>query len=87
MLEAGAALRADLRPIWAVVACPVLVVRGANSQVLPRETADEMIEALPCAQLETIAGLGHAIPEEAPAELAAILRGFAERSAETVPNT
>jgi len=81
MLEAGAALRADLRPIWQAIACPTLVVRGANSAVLPRETADEMLQAQPYARLETIAAIGHAIPEEAPAELAAILQGFAERTA------
>jgi pimeloyl-ACP methyl ester carboxylesterase len=58
-----------------------LIVRGANSAVLPRETADEMLQAQPYARLETIAAIGHAIPEEAPAELAAILQGFAERTA------
>jgi pimeloyl-ACP methyl ester carboxylesterase len=40
-----------------------------------------MLQAQPYARLETIAAIGHAIPEEAPAELAAILQGFAERTA------
>ena len=80
-LEEGVPVRADLRSIWAAIACPTLIVRGAESDVLPSEAADDMLRAQPCAWLEAIPGIGHAIPEEAPTELAAILQSFAERSA------
>jgi pimeloyl-ACP methyl ester carboxylesterase len=40
--------------------CPVLVLRGAKSDVLNREIADRMVEALPDARLVEVPGVGHA---------------------------
>lgn len=63
--------------MWEAVDCPALVVRGAHSNVLLPRTADDMLRALPHARLQTVVGVGHAIPEERPGALAALLAGFA----------
>ena len=80
LLEAGLETRADLRPLWQAVACPTVVVRGAESHVLPAATADDMFNLLPHARLETIPGVAHGIPFARPAELAVILRQLADRA-------
>lgn len=77
LLADGVATRADLRPMWEAVACPALVVRGAQSNVLLAETAGDMLASLPSARLHTLEGVGHAIPEERPGELAGLLARFA----------
>lgn len=78
LLEAGFATRADLGPMWREVACPTVIVRGAESAVLPEDTAAAMVADLPHARLVTIPGVGHGIPYAKPAELAAILSSLAE---------
>lgn len=40
--------------------CPVMVLRGASSDVLSAETARKMVEALPGARLVEVPGVGHA---------------------------
>ncbi len=49
----------DMRGLWALVTMPVLVVRGAESDVLPAAVAQEMI-AKPHVTLREVAGAGHA---------------------------
>lgn len=78
LLDEGVATRADLRPLWAAVECPALVVRGAQSNVLLAETAEDMLRTLPHARLRTLSGVGHAIPEERPGDLAVLLETFAD---------
>ena len=78
LLEAGVATRADLMPMWEAGTCPAVVVRGAESEVLPAEIAAEMIAALPHARLETVVGVGHGIPYAKPRELARILLQLSE---------
>jgi len=46
--------------IWDRVDCPVLVLRGAESDVLLATTAEEMTRRGPRAQLIEFAGIGHA---------------------------
>lgn len=53
---------ANLWPVWDAVKCPVLLVRGADSDVLPREVAGEMTRRGPKAKLVEFAGIGHAPP-------------------------
>ncbi len=77
LLEAGISTRADLTSMWAAISCPTLIVRGEQSAVLPEPTASAMLRDLPHARLETVAGIGHGIPHERPAALAAILAAFA----------
>jgi len=50
----------DLWEAYDAVGCPTLLLRGANSDVLPAETAAAMTERGPKAELVEIAGVGHA---------------------------
>jgi pimeloyl-ACP methyl ester carboxylesterase len=50
----------DLWPVWDAIACPVLVLRGARSDLLLAETAAEMTRRGPQAEVVEIAEAGHA---------------------------
>jgi pimeloyl-ACP methyl ester carboxylesterase len=50
----------DLWPIYEQLRCPTLVVRGAQSDLLPRETWQQMGARGPRAQLAEIPDVGHA---------------------------
>jgi pimeloyl-ACP methyl ester carboxylesterase len=50
----------DLWAVWKAVTCPVLVLRGANSEVLPAPTVEEMRRRKPGTQSVEFAGVGHA---------------------------
>jgi pimeloyl-ACP methyl ester carboxylesterase len=50
----------DLWSVWDSVRCPVLVLRGANSDLLLPDTAKAMTERGPKAQVVEIPGTGHA---------------------------
>jgi pimeloyl-ACP methyl ester carboxylesterase len=67
-------------PVWEAIACPVLVLRGAESDLLVKDTAEEMTRRGAAAasgqvQLRTIAGAGHAPALMAPDQVA-IVREF-----------
>lgn len=77
----GAAFRAspiadvDLWALWDRVECPVLVLRGAESDLLTREVAEEMTQRGPRARLIEFAGCGHA-PALMAAEQIATVRDW-----------
>lgn len=73
LLDAGVSTRADLTPFWMEIACPVTVVRGSLSRVLPEATAQRMVAMLPHAELVTIDGVAHGVPYHRPRELAAVI--------------
>ena len=50
----------DLWPLWDAIRCPVLLLRGAESDLLSRETAQAMTRRGPRAKLVEFAGVGHA---------------------------
>ncbi|MDV7338671.1 alpha/beta hydrolase [Terasakiella sp. A23] len=50
----------DLWPLWDAVKCPVLILRGEKSDLLTRETAQEMLKRGPDAELVEIPQVGHA---------------------------
>ena len=50
----------DLWPLWEKVTCPVLVLRGGQSDLLLRETAEAMTTRGPRARLAEFAEAGHA---------------------------
>ena len=50
----------DLWPIYDRIACPTLVVRGAESDLLSRETARAMTQCGPRPELVEVPGVGHA---------------------------
>jgi esterase len=67
---------ADLWPQWRAIACPTLLVRGAESDVLSDETAKRMVDELPAARLVVVAGAGHTVPGDQPAAFQSLLREF-----------
>jgi pimeloyl-ACP methyl ester carboxylesterase len=50
----------DLWPLWDQIRCPVLVLRGAQSDVLLPETVDEMRRRGPDIEVVEFANVGHA---------------------------
>lgn len=56
----GAAVDVDLWSLWDAIRCPVLVVRGAHSDLLLKETADVMTRRGPKATVIEVADTGHA---------------------------
>lgn len=73
--ESAAGAQALLWHIWDALRCPALVLRGAESDVLPADTARAMTERGPQAQLVEFAGVGHA-PTLRHADQIAAVRGF-----------
>ncbi|MBX6323854.1 MAG: alpha/beta hydrolase [Rhodospirillaceae bacterium] len=63
----------DLWAVWEAVRCPVLVLRGESSDVLPAEVAEGMARRGPRARVFTIAGAGHA-PALMSADQIAVVR-------------
>ncbi|MGC2854244.1 alpha/beta fold hydrolase [Novispirillum sp. DQ9] len=60
VLNAQPAQDVVMWPLWDAVACPVLVLRGANSQLLLPETVGEMRKRGPGCEVEEFEGVGHA---------------------------
>ena len=61
--------------LWASydrIACPVLLLRGADSDLLSRETAQAMTGARAKARLREFAGVGHAPTLVAADQVAAV---------------
>jgi len=50
----------DLWPLWERITCPVLILRGADSDVLPLDIAEKMLTCGPAAELIEFPGCGHA---------------------------
>lgn len=55
-----------LRAVLKRIACPVLIVRGAGSAVLSRNTADEMMQLLHCGQMAVVPMAGHSVMIDNP---------------------
>jgi pimeloyl-ACP methyl ester carboxylesterase len=65
----------ELWPLWDAVSCPTLVIRGAQSDLLSRETAQAMTQRGPKAKLVELPGIGHA-PTLLHADQIALVRQF-----------
>jgi pimeloyl-ACP methyl ester carboxylesterase len=50
----------ELWPLWDAIRCPTLVLRGAQSDLLTRDTCDKMKQRGPKAKVVEIEGVGHA---------------------------
>lgn len=72
----------DFWPLYDLIACPTLLLRGESSDLLTRETAQAMTQRGPRAQLVEIAGVGHA-PTLMAAEQIEIVRRFLLAVSET----
>jgi pimeloyl-ACP methyl ester carboxylesterase len=66
----------DLWPLWQAITCPVLLVRGADSDVLAPETAKRMLETNPRARLVEVPGAGHTVPGDQPETFRRLLAEF-----------
>ena len=73
-------------PLWDAIRCPVLVLRGENSNVLLPEVAEEMTRRGPRASLRVIPGCGHA-PALMSAEQIAIVEDWLENGEIDEPST
>jgi pimeloyl-ACP methyl ester carboxylesterase len=69
---------------WYRVRCPVLLLRGSESRVLPEDVARTMLEVRPQARLEVIEGAGH-VPSLMTEAQAALVRGFLQDGAMSLP--
>jgi pimeloyl-ACP methyl ester carboxylesterase len=56
--------------------CPVLILRGAMSDVLSGEGAEEVAAVIPNARLETVDKAGHLAAGDNPASTVSLVRGF-----------
>lgn len=65
----------DMWAIFDAITCPVLALRGENSDLVEPQVAEEMTQRGPKARLITIPGCGHA-PALNQAEQFAVLDGF-----------
>lgn len=60
--RAAAAQDIDLWALWEQITCPVLVLRGEDSDLLSLDTAHQMLERGPAAELIEFPKCGHAPP-------------------------
>jgi esterase len=66
----------DLWPLWRAIACPILVVRGGDSDVLSVEIAKRMVDENTNMRLVEVPGAGHAVPGDQPAVFRRLLDEF-----------
>jgi len=69
----------DFWEVWDKIAAPLLVLRGAQSDLLSAEVAAEMTRRGPKAELATFAGIGHAPALMAEDQLETICRWLTRR--------
>jgi len=73
--ELAAAGEAQLWQAYDALRCPTLVLRGAESDLLSRATADAMAQRGPRARVHEFAGVGHA-PTLVQADQVGVVREF-----------
>ena len=73
-----AGLEDDLRSL----ACPVLVLRGARSDVLSEGGADELVNIIPNARFASISGAGHLAAGDNPTSFVALVKSFLDELTE-----
>lgn len=66
----------DLWPLMAEVRCPTLLLRGAQSMVLTRQTAARMVAALPDCRLVEIPDVGHNLVTDRPSAFREVVDAF-----------
>jgi len=78
--ELAAAGEAQLWQAYDALRCPTLVLRGAESDLLSRATADAMAQRGPRARVHEIAGVGHAPMLVQPDQIAVVRDFLLDRS-------
>ena len=66
----------DLWPLVRSIACPALVVRGAETDILPLDGARKMVEAMPDGSLVEVQRAGHMVFEDNPDGFLEAVSGF-----------
>ncbi len=61
------------------ISTPTLIVWGAQNRIVPRICGEQYREAIRGARLEIVAGAGHFLEVEKPAELATMVKDFVSR--------
>jgi pimeloyl-ACP methyl ester carboxylesterase len=79
MMRAGRRDAVDLWEPLPRIACPTLVVRGAESDILSADVAKKMTERLPAGRLVEIEGAGHTVPADRPEEFVRQIQAFLSR--------
>jgi pimeloyl-ACP methyl ester carboxylesterase len=74
--KAGFSEPVSLWPLWDAIGSQVLVLRGALSEILSRETADEMVARKPATTLIEFEGVGHAPMLMADDQITAVRNWF-----------
>jgi pimeloyl-ACP methyl ester carboxylesterase len=74
--QRGMARRSDSTPTLATIACPTLVVVGAEDTLTPPAEAEKMVAGIKGAKLAKIPGAGHLPNIENPAAFDLALHGF-----------
>jgi pimeloyl-ACP methyl ester carboxylesterase len=69
----------DLWPAWRGLTCPTLIVRGADSDILSPEGAQQMLATQPNAREVEISRAGHMVFEDNPDAFLAAVRAFLHR--------
>lgn len=68
------------------IAVPVLLVTGGRDATVPPDVSDRAARTLPQAERADLPDLGHLAHEEAPAEVAALIRAYMVRQGITAAN-
>jgi esterase len=71
----------DLWPAITHIPCPTLIVRGMETDVLPLDVAQRMLQVMPKAQLAQVERAAHMVMEENPEGFLRVVRDFLERTA------
>lgn len=66
----------DLWPAFRQISCPILIVRGVESDILGPEHAQQMLDANPRAQLVEIQRAAHMVFEENPDDFLSAMRAY-----------
>ena len=66
----------DLWPSLPNIQCPTLILRGAESDILSPEVAQQMLTTLPNCKMVEIQQAGHMVFEDQPTDFIAALKGF-----------
>jgi 3-oxoadipate enol-lactonase len=68
--------RDDSNPLLADIDCPVLIVHGADDQIIPFSEAEEMCQRLRDARLVVVPQAGHLPNMEQPERFNQVVRDF-----------
>ena len=66
----------DLWPAIATIPCPTLIVRGMETDVLPLDVAQHVVQVMPKAQLAHVERAAHMVMEENPEGFLRVVRDF-----------